>query len=171
MTDFRGEFVDQLQTGAEALKEAGYDVIAYQTEILSGATAEDVIENGDTPEEALDNALSTMSSEERFFFYIGGDELEEAITGNKDPESLVYRNVKGLVEIDEPAAQPEWSDEEYSAFGTAVRYVPEHPDDHWEVSTAETIDPYDLEDARERAQDIVEALEEYGLEAQIGSLN
>lgn len=67
--------------------------------------------------------------------------------------------------------QPEWADEELPAFGVGVRYVPEHPNSHWEVSTAETQNPYDMEDAQEYAGEIVDALEEYGLEAELGDIN
>jgi len=141
MVEFREEFIDQLQTGAEALEDAGYDVLRYQGEIYSPTAAEAVIKNGNTPEEALDNTLKQLDSEKRFFFYIGGDEFHEAITGDKDPESLVYRNLKGIVEIDEPMTQPDWSDEELPAFGVKVQYVPEHPNDHWEINTAETQNP------------------------------
>ncbi|WP_159903628.1 hypothetical protein [Salinirussus salinus] len=171
MTGFREEFVDQLETGAEALEDAGYDVLAYQGEIFSNATAEAVTGSGNTPQQAFDKTLEELDSDNRFFFYIGGDEFREAILGERDPGSLVYRNLKGIVEIDEPMTQPEWANEELPAFGVGIRYVPEQPNDHWEISTAETQNPYDMEDAQEYAERIVGALEEHGLEAEIGDIN
>lgn len=168
MTEFREEFVDQMKTGAEALEDAGYDVIRYQGEIVSDPTEIQGI--GETPEEALENTLSELKSHRDLFFHVTGDEFYDVIQGEQNPEHLIYRNLRGVIEPDEPLVEPEWSDETRPAFGTFVRYIP-GSEDYWEVTTMETLQPYTIEDAQERAEDLVTALEEYGLDAEVGTLN
>lgn len=169
MSDFVDDFINQVETGGKALEDAGYDVLGYQGEILSDGSG--VREFGDTPEEALNKTLSELDSDKHLSFHFTGDELFDAIQENRDPGSLIYRNLKGVVEIDEPRTQPDWADEPVLAFGTLVRYVPEHPNDHWEVCTMETQPPYTREDAHEHAEDLITALEEYGLEAEKGYID
>jgi len=169
MSDFTEDFIHQLETGSQALEDAGYDILGYQGEIVSDAS--EVQEFGDTPEEALNKTLSKLDSNTQLFFHFTGNEFLEAIQEDRDPSSLLYRNLRGIIEIDEPRTQPDWADEPVLAFGTMVTYVPEHPNNHWEVTTMETQPPYTREDAHEHAEDIITALEEYGLEAEKGYID
>lgn len=167
MTEFRDEFVDQIKTGAEALEDAGYDVIRYQGEIVSDPKTINGI--GETPEEALENTLSELKSHGELFLPVDNDEFYDVIQGEQNPEQLIYRNLRGVIEPDEPLVESEWSDDTRPAFGTFVHYI-SGPEDYWEVTTMETLDPYTVEDAEERAEDIVATLEEYGLDAEVGTI-
>lgn len=74
---------------------------------------------------------------------------------------MIYRNIKGTISVEEPSVSPDWADEEIPAFATEIIYVPES-DQYWEISTAETHDPYTNEDAEERVEDIIQVLEQAG---------
>jgi hypothetical protein len=162
MIDVRSELVDNLQQGQEALETAGYNVTGYQTRIDSDRT-NGITTSGETPEEAIDELLGQVGSDDNFFVQIAGDEIQDVIQGEGDPASLVYRNVTGSVEIEEPDV-PER--DVPGRQGTEIKYVP-GTESQWQINT------YDLDrkDGRERAEDAVTALEEYGLEAEINQIH
>lgn len=129
----------------------------------SDAAEVGITSSGETPEDAIDELLGQLSSDDNFFVRIAGDEIQDIIQGEEDPASLVYRNVTGSVEIEEPGV-PER--DVLGRQGTEIKYVP-GTESQWQVNT------YDLdrEDGRERAEDAVTALEEYGLEAEINQIH
>lgn len=168
MAGFREEFLDQFETGAEALENAGYDIIRYGGEITSEPAP--IRGEGETPEDALDNTLSELESHRDLFFHLANDEFYDAIQGEQNPEQLIYRNLRGIIEPDEPLVETGWSEEQGSTSGALVRYIPGDVD-HWEITIVDTLQPYTVEDAQERAEGLVNALEEYGLEAELGDIN
>jgi hypothetical protein len=157
MTDIRSELVDNLQQGQQALQTAGYDIAGYQARINSDAAEAGIGASGETPEEAVDELMTRLDSEDNFFVHLAGDEVYDVIDGEKDPESLIYENVTGTVEINEPDVPENYG-------GTEIEYIP-GTENQWEVNT------YDLEDGQERAENAAEALEEFGLEAEVGHIH
>lgn len=173
--EFSTRFEDSLQTIGEALQDSGYEVNGYsasvgdQKGIQHSQFAED-------PETALTSLLAELEEDDNsMFFYIGGEELAEAAKGERDLQGLIYRNIRGTVQVDEPLLdQPDWADEPLDnpipAFGTDVIYVPEFPDDYWEVRTNESQPPYTWEDAEERVDDIISVIEQAGHTAEKGHI-
>lgn len=177
MTDFASRFSENLRTGAEALEEAGYDVLSYQAQVedRNGLVVANAAE---TPQEALTATLDEVQDEEQLFFYVSGDELAEAIQKEQDVESLIYRNMRGVLHVDEPVTNqiqgqdgPIDVEEPYPAFGLDVRYTPEFPDDYWRVQTSETHPPFTEEDAHEQVDGIIDALEGDGFEVEKGYID
>lgn len=161
MTEFREEFVDQMKTGAEALEDAGYDIIKYHGSIISDS--EFIQGSGDAPDEALENTLSELESNRDLFFHVTSDEFSEVLQGERDAESVLYRNLRGVIEIDEPMTdEPPYVDEPIPAFQTEIRYIPDQPD-YWEVSTGVTKPPYTEEDTEQHLQELVQVFEDAGI--------
>lgn len=164
MTDFKSRFSENLRTGAEALEDAGYDTGMYQAAIDH---SEGLVSNwADTPEEALDTTLEEIQDEDQLFLYVAGDEFAEALQGERDVASLIERNLRGGVEVDEPMTdEPPYVDEPIPAFETSVRYVPDE-NDYWEVSTGVTKPPYTEEDTEQHLQNLVQAFDDAGIEVE-----
>lgn len=163
MIDVLSELADNLQQGQEALETAGYNTEGYEARIYSEVNAK-AEGSGETPEEAIDELLGEVASDDNFFVHITGDEIQDVIQGEGDPESLVYRNITGTVEIEEP--EIEESNIPKTKRGTEIEYI-SGPDSQWEISTY----GLDREVGRERAEDAVAALQEYGLEAEINHIH
>lgn len=164
MTEFGKDFVDQMETGAEALEGAGYDIIKYHGNITSDSELIQGI--GDTPDEALENTLSELESRRDLFFHVTSDEFSKALQGEQDAESLLYRNLRGVIEIDEPMTdEPSYANEPIPAFQTEIRYIPDQPD-YWEVSTGVTRPPYTQEDTEQHLRELVQVFEQAGIEVE-----
>lgn len=134
MTEFVDQFTEGLERGAEALEEAGYEVETYEARVEDRNGIE-VAETGETPEDALDATLQEVQNEDQLFFYVSGDEFAEAIEEGEDVESLLYRNMRGALVIDEPMTDKIQGsegvlevEEPLRAFGIDVKYTPEFPD-------------------------------------------
>ena len=155
MTELRSELVDNLYEGTEALENAGHEVEGYQARMNSDAGEPGMRVTGETPEEAINELMTNLDSDEHFFTHISGDEVYNLVEGEQDPETLIYRNITGTVEID-------GSMETAEPTGTTIEYNP--GEDTWQIST------YDLKDGQERAEDITTTLDEYGLEAEVGEV-
>jgi hypothetical protein len=164
---FRLQFEQALETGAEALESAGYDVNGYSASIAH-SRGNSYRSHQEDPLEALDTTLKQARKEdESLFTHLNSREIAEAIHGDLDVESLIYRNIRGGIDIEDPEVQPEWADNPQPAYGTSIQYIPEQ-DDYFEIGTAETQPPHTTEDAEERVEDIIETLESTGLTAEKG---
>jgi hypothetical protein len=157
MEDVRSELVENLQQGQQALETAGYDVSGYEARVNSDAAKAGIGASGETPEEAVDELMTQLDSEDSFFVHVAGDELYSMIDGEKDPESLIYSNITGTVEVNEPDVPETYG-------GTEIEYIP-GTENQWEINT------YDVEDGQERAENAAEALEEFGVEAEVGHIH
>lgn len=166
VSDFRSKYEDALMTAGQALENNGYD-LTYYGAIVGLNTAGEAYSNFDSaPLAALEATIDDLEAAERgLSINLSGNEFAEVINGEHNPESLFTRNVIGAAEVDEPHFR--LGGEKFPAFGTTIYYIPEFPDDHFEIGTAQTQRPYTLEDAEERVNDIVETLEGAGFETEI----
>jgi hypothetical protein len=157
MTDIRSELVDNLQQGQQALETAGYDVTGYKAKVNSDAAVPSKAASGETPQKAVDELMTQLGSEDSFFVHMTGDQVYDIIDGEKDPESLIYSNITGTVEINEPDVPETYG-------GTEIEYVPE-AENPWKINA------YDLRDGQNRAEKAEDALQEFGLEAEVGHIH
>jgi len=166
MSDFVDQFVDGMETGVEALETAGYDVEDYHT-IVHDTQNNRIANSGETPEEALEQTLQELQNDNHLSFYISGEEFSEVLQGEQDSDPLIYRNLVGGLRIDEPTTnQVPYTDEHLEAFQTSIGFIPEFPNEYWEVETGVTKPPYTEEDTEEHLQGLVQAFEKAGIEVE-----
>ena len=163
---FRNKFEEALKTAGEALENNGYNIKKYQA-FIRDQNGNRQFNTANNPIEALDQTLEEIRNEGYLFIGVKGDEISDVINDKLDPAKLIYRNVCGAIELDEPTTQHEWANEPIPAFGTTVSYIPDFPDDYFEVGTAETQPPYTRQDAEERVEDIIEVLGENRFTAEV----
>lgn len=163
---FRKNFEEILGNAGEALQQNGYDIQNYKT-FVRDRNGNHHFNFADNPEEALDQTLEETSGEQ-LYISVNGYEINDIVNNELDPAKLIYRNVRGAIDLDEPTTQPEWANEPIPAFGTTISYIPEFPDDYFEIGTAETQPPYTRQDAEEQVEDIIEILDENGFTAEEG---
>jgi hypothetical protein len=166
---FAQAFQRTLSQAGDALERAGYDVQAYKM-YLNTDHGYDHYTFGDTPEAAYDQFLTNLSTEEEGVqFYIPTERLVNGLrdTEQFDPARDIYRSVLGGIDVDEPTSDIE----DLPAFGTYIRYIPDFPDDHFRVGTADTYAPYTHEDAEQRVNDIIAVLEDAGFDAEQATIN
>lgn len=164
---FRDQFETALRTGAKALETAGYDVNGYSASI-SHSQGNSYTSHQEDPLSALGATLEqAKEKDESLFIPVGSQELAEAVQEGKEIEDLVYQNIRGGIDIEDPEVEPEWAKNPLPAFGTRVEYIPE-PDPYFEVGTAETQPPFTTEDAERRVEDIINNLRDAGKSAKTG---
>lgn len=162
-TEFREQFDKNLRDAGGALEDSGYEITAYTVSLWADDDYHETTVRS-TPVEALDAFLDDLTSETLLRPYMTGSELREVITGDTpgdqyDPLRIVYRSVRGGISIEDPEADVEYADH-VPGFGTFIDYIPEYPDDRFEVGTEETLPPYTKEDAEDRVDHIVTVLED-----------
>ncbi len=165
MPDFANRFGKNLRTGGEGLEDADYVILNYQALVKyeNGIWVGDAT---DKPQEALPSLLDTVQEKEQLSFDVSGDEFAEAIQEGQDVESLIYRNIEGLLHVEEPPEEP------YpAATELEVRYIPEFPDDYWRVKTGEVRCGFKQEDAHKLVDSVSDALEDEGFEVEKGYID
>ncbi|KAB7514612.1 hypothetical protein DM867_05695 [Halosegnis rubeus] len=167
---FRNKFEEALTTAGEALENNGYNIQKYQS-FVQDRNGKHNFNYANNPLAALDQTLEETRDGEKLYIAVDGDEISDIINNELDPAKLIYRNICGGIDLDEPATQPEWANEPIPAFGTTVSYIPDFPDDYFEVGTAETQPPYTRQDAEERVEGIIEVLGENGFTAEKGFID
>lgn len=165
--NFRSRFEEVLKNAGETLENSGYNVQKYQA-FVADINGGHNFNYADNPLAALDQTLEEARNGEQMFMAVSGDEISDAVNNELDPANLIYRNVRGGIELEEPTTQPEWANEPMPAFGTSVSYIPDFPEDYFEVGTAETHSPYTREDAEERVEDIITVLDGNGFNTEKG---
>jgi len=164
---FRNKFEEVLKKAGETLENNGYDILDYKA-LVKDQDGYHNFNFADNPEEALDKTLEETRDGDQLYIAVKGDEINDIVNNELDPAKLVYRNVCGGIDLDEPTTQPEWANEPILAFGTTVSYIPDFPNDYFEVGTAETQPPYTKQDAEERVEDIIKVLDESGFTTEKG---
>lgn len=165
--NFRDRFEEVLKNAGEALENNGYNIQKYQA-FVGDRNGNHHFNYADKPLAALDQTLEETRNGEQMFIPVNGDEIADAVNNELDPANLIYRNVRGGIDLEEPSTKPEWAEEPMPAFGTSVSYIPDFPDDYFEVGTAETQPPYTRQDAEERVEDIITVLDGNGFETEKG---
>jgi hypothetical protein len=165
--NFRSKFEEALRNAGETLEDNGYNIQKYQS-FVQDRNGKHHFNYADNPLAALDQTLEDTKNGEQMYIAVKGDEISDVVNNELDPANLIYRNVCGGIDLDEPTTQPEWVNEPIPAFGTTISYVPKFPDDYFEIGTAETQPPYTRQDAEERVEDIIEVLDESGFTTEKG---
>lgn len=170
---FREVFSHNLSEAGSTLDAAGYDVLGFKA-YLRSEHGYDYHTYADTSGAAFDRLLDAVPANERFWAPLSGEELVDSLQGGGnqtfEPECLLYRQVRGGIEVEEPMAEVDWADE-LPAFGTYIRYVPDFPDDYFRIGTTNTHPPYTREDAEGRVSDIINVLNKGGFEAETASID
>jgi hypothetical protein len=167
---FRNKFEEALTTAGEALGKNGYDIQDYKT-FVRDQGGNHYFNFADNPLAALNQTLEETRDGDQLYISVNGDEISDVVNNELDAENLIYRNICGGIDLDEPTTQPEWANEPVLAFGTTIEYIPEFPDDYFEIGTLETQPPYTRQDAEEQVEDIIEVLEENGFTAEKGFID
>jgi len=167
---FRNKFEEVLKKAGETLENNGYNIQKYQS-FVQDRNGKHHFNYAGNPLAALDQTLEETKNGEQMYIAVKGDEISDIVNNELDPANLIYRNVCGGIDLDEPTTQPEWANEPLPAFGTSVSYIPDFPDDYFEIGTAETHPPYTRQDAEERVEHIIEVLDGNGFAAEKGFID
>ena len=168
--EFRQQFDTALRTGRKALEDAGYTFENYKVFLENQQGVDYHHFSEEDPLDALDQTVEEIGEQGNIPLHVNGSQIEDMMNGELDPHRVVYQHLRGGIDPEDPMVQmedPELPDE-LPGFVTSVHYIPDFPEDHFKITNHMTRRPYTQEDTQERVEDMKIALEDAGLDAEIG---
>lgn len=168
--EFRQKFDTALRTGKEALEDAGYTFENYKAFLENQDGVDYHHFSEEDPLDALDQTVEEIGDQGRIPVYINGSQLEDVMNGELDSDKLIYQHIRGGIDPEDPMVQIDdhRQPDELPGFVTSVQYIPDFPEDRFKITNHITRQPYTQEDTKDRVEDMKTALEDAGLEAEIG---
>ena len=158
----------------EALEENGHEVISHSANFRTDETLHGS-HTFDSPESAFEQAIQSIAEQDIATFYLQGENVAEALQGERDFIEVFYTTIEPSIEVNEPVVDRYANREEKMrepAFGLNIKYHWQPNDENYfETEALRVHAPYTEEDARKQIQEINQILTEYGFRTEEGIIH